>query len=129
VSAKTVSYQTKLADVALSVDERAVQITLLDAVSWAPHDDMATRAVAAIEAFERIVLGMGARDPRDWPQIALEMYEHIVFMHGYMLGLMMGAGKSVGEALDEMEPMRTNTRRLAHMADFPISDYMKEPSE
>lgn len=67
--------------------------------------------------------------PRDWQQIAVEMYEHIVFMHGYMLGLTMRAGKPVAEALAEMEPLRTNTRRLARMAGFPISDYMKDPSE
>jgi hypothetical protein len=116
---------------ALSVDERAVYESLLNAQSCARDEGLPTEhADAAIQAFLRVITCDGApRDFRDWPQIALEMYEHIVFMHGYMLGLMMRAGKSVGEALDEMEPMRTNTRRLAHMAGFPISDYMKEPSE
>jgi hypothetical protein len=116
---------------ALSVDERAVYESLLNAQSCARDEGLPTEhADAAIQAFYRVVTGDGApRDFRDWPHIALEMYEHILFMHGYMLGLMTRAGKSVDEALDEMESMRTNTRRLAHMAGFPISTYMKDPSE
>ena len=55
-----------------------------------------------------------------------EMFDHIIFMHGYLLGALMKGGRSAAEALAETEPMRANARRLAQQAGFTMPDCFAE---
>jgi len=55
--------------------------------------------------------------------LVVELFEHAYFMHGYLIGALMAAGRTGPQAWAETAPMRANVKRMADEAGLPVPSY------